>query len=285
MRPYVFSILSLALTVILSLQASADTVVFKNGRSLDGVIKKETSTYIMLDMGVGSTKIMKSTIRRIERVSDDKRDDMQKEWMRNNPAHAKYAPAKYEDLAKEFRALQTARFDALKAGRYVGGYERINTDLAKKIEDMESSLEKAQDSLKITPPDQKETYSRIEKKISELEESITTSKTKLTNSAEMRTLSVDRINGYIDQVADFENSFAQSTEGYEDSSTKEEKLFVELIAEELATFKKDFPEKVVDPSKATAPAGPGAFPVGPGGPGGPGPFAPGGDSSPFAPIK
>ena len=76
------------------------------------------------------------------------------------------------------------------------------------------------------------------------------------------------------------------TEGYETTSTKEEKVFVELLAEELETFKNDFSEKMVDPANQPQ-GGPGGFPGGiPGG--GPPAGIPGGPASsgsPFAPVE
>jgi len=61
-------------------QASADTLFLKNGRSIDGLIKKEDVDNVELEISFGSMKFSKKQIDSIVRSSPKEADSIRQEW-------------------------------------------------------------------------------------------------------------------------------------------------------------------------------------------------------------
>ena len=61
-------------------QASADTLFLKNGRSIDGLIKKEDVDNVELEISFGSMKFSKKQIDIIVRSSPKEADSIRQEW-------------------------------------------------------------------------------------------------------------------------------------------------------------------------------------------------------------
>jgi clan AA aspartic protease (TIGR02281 family) len=78
---FIFTLFFLASFI---LEAKADTVYLKNGRSIKGLIKKETQECVWLDLGIGTIKFGLQEIDRIERSSLEEADRIRQEWQREN---------------------------------------------------------------------------------------------------------------------------------------------------------------------------------------------------------
>jgi clan AA aspartic protease (TIGR02281 family) len=78
---FVFIFLFIIMTFFVS-EVNSDTIYLKNGRSMEGLIKKEDDKRIELDVGFGSVKFYREEIERIERsgISDVKK--IRGEWER-----------------------------------------------------------------------------------------------------------------------------------------------------------------------------------------------------------
>lgn len=62
------------------LEASADIIHLKNGRTMEGLIKKETVDDVWLDLGFGSVKFRREEIERIDRSDSEEIIDIRREW-------------------------------------------------------------------------------------------------------------------------------------------------------------------------------------------------------------
>lgn len=60
--------------------ASADTLYLKNGRSIEGLIKKESADEVDLEISFGSMKFSKKQIERIARSSPEEAGSIRQEW-------------------------------------------------------------------------------------------------------------------------------------------------------------------------------------------------------------
>jgi len=60
--------------------AAADTLYLKNGRSIEGLIKKESADEVDLEIGFGSMKFSKKQIERIVRSSPEEVEFIRQEW-------------------------------------------------------------------------------------------------------------------------------------------------------------------------------------------------------------
>lgn len=80
----------------------ADTIHLRNGRSIEGLIKKERGESVWLDIGFGTVKFRKEEIERIERSSPDEVSRIRKEWQRQRKLEE-------ERWLKRERELEEAR--------------------------------------------------------------------------------------------------------------------------------------------------------------------------------
>jgi len=81
-RKYGFIVLT-AVFLILSgfnFRANADTLYLKNGRSIEGLIRKEDADNVDLEIGFGSMKFPRDQIERIERSSPDDVNLIKQKW-------------------------------------------------------------------------------------------------------------------------------------------------------------------------------------------------------------
>lgn len=61
-------------------QASADTLILKNGYQMEGIIKRETDEYVELEINTGTVKFYRGQIERVEHSSQEERKLMQESW-------------------------------------------------------------------------------------------------------------------------------------------------------------------------------------------------------------
>lgn len=94
LRPVMLSVLfSLAIMV----NAGADTLYLKNGRSLTGVIKSDDGNDVELDLGYGSVKFEKSQIERIYKAKPDEINEIkQAQKRKKNADEEKWARSESE---------------------------------------------------------------------------------------------------------------------------------------------------------------------------------------------
>jgi len=106
---------SIGLMAFFSISVSADVIHLKNGRKIEGIISHESSTKIVLNLGIGSVTLSRKKIKSIERSSDTTEADTIDAWKKKYFSHAKYAPYEHQGLAAEYRLLVDMRQDVLSA--------------------------------------------------------------------------------------------------------------------------------------------------------------------------
>jgi len=83
----------------------ADTLYLKNGRSINGVIKKENTESIELEIGGGSVKFLKKEVVRISKTSPEETALLRKKWQEDKlMLNLKLAMQKIEEEAKPRKA-------------------------------------------------------------------------------------------------------------------------------------------------------------------------------------
>jgi len=79
----------------------ADTIYFKNGRSINGIIKKDDGESVELEIDGGSAKFPKSDIKSMARSSEEDAQTLRQQWEINKQAlHEKIAAQKLEEELK-----------------------------------------------------------------------------------------------------------------------------------------------------------------------------------------
>jgi len=61
-------------------EVNADTIYFKNGRSVEGIIKEETNKTVEIDMGFGTITCGRDEIAKIEASTPEERDAISAKW-------------------------------------------------------------------------------------------------------------------------------------------------------------------------------------------------------------
>ena len=112
----------------------ADTVHLKNGRTMDGIVTKETDTSILLDIGVGVVTLKKSQIQSIDKADAAGRAQLEETWKKHYFTNNKYAPKGFEDLAAAFDGLQRQRQEAIAAGKHA---QQLKADIAQGESDIQ----------------------------------------------------------------------------------------------------------------------------------------------------
>ena len=125
-------------------KAGSDTIHLKNGRKMEGLIKKETADNIWLDLGIGSVKFRWEQIEKIDRSSPDETARIRWKWRGEEEVEKKRHEPKEVDFSKK-RGRMIA-VDALLNGKvkaslmvdtgayYVKISRRIAEELGIKIE-------------------------------------------------------------------------------------------------------------------------------------------------------
>lgn len=82
-------------------EASPDTIHLKNGRKMEGLIKKETEDSVWLDLGIGSVKFRWEQIEKIDRSSPDDAARIRQKWRGETKVAEKKREPKEVDFSKK----------------------------------------------------------------------------------------------------------------------------------------------------------------------------------------
>ncbi len=104
-----------AAAVLAAATASGDRLVLKNGRAVEGVIREETPEAVVLDLGVGSTRIRREHIARIERSDAAERAGIRRDWAERYYLRSEFVPPAFRELGRAWRELHDRREGALAA--------------------------------------------------------------------------------------------------------------------------------------------------------------------------
>ena len=243
------SVLCAAFLLCLGTQvATADVVYFKNKRFLEGVIIKETKTHVHLDMGVGISKIPKSSLSDIERTDNEY---LEKKWKRANFANAKYVPEGFEELAKNFRQLSVMRNDASMASRNSSGYSRMNGVLQEKITVLNQEIEESAERLKATTTAQKVLYNQLVATNNSLQSQLAQLTAKVSENSSGIGQVDSIVSAYTATLAGFRRSFDEQARDHQSRRNPDIKDFLDQMRSELDKYSKDYSNTPVATKKKT----------------------------------
>ena len=86
--------------------ASADTIHLKNGRSMDGLITKETDEGVWLKIEFGKVKFGRKEIESIDRASPAENEAMRRQWQREREQEDKVIAQEQQKKKKQEEARQ-----------------------------------------------------------------------------------------------------------------------------------------------------------------------------------
>jgi len=113
-----------------------DRVYFKNGRSIEGIIREERDDAVVIGLGLGSMTIKREQIDRVERDTGAANEDQQSAWRKRYCLHERYVPKGFEALGAAFRGLKASRDGAVKAKRNLSATDKEELELNRKLSDV-----------------------------------------------------------------------------------------------------------------------------------------------------
>jgi len=228
--------------------AFSDIVRLRNGRTMEGIVAKETGDKIVLDVGVGTVTISQNEIENIERNPGSGTKVLKQKWRSKYYAHSEFAPERFRDIAAKFNDLERLRNTALKnkarsltrkkkkdeCSRKIEEYYRQYLDLNKRLA---GSDPKTQQEIR----SHNEMVARsnalvAELKLLEQEQVKLSSEMPAANSSfSLYRSAFNELNRLLDKrIADLSGEF-----------TAEEKLFVARISEDLSSQGEKFAAKKI----------------------------------------
>lgn len=236
----------------LSHPSAADQIYLKNGRTLNGLIKEETKTHVVLDIGVGSMTIARSRIDLIKRSDTEGKDRIRDEWRKKYFLHKKHVPEGLKDLASAFRKLFEKRSSAVRARQALSRGESDERRLLDEIEDLQGRLVEVSRKIEAASPRQNlEEYNALVMESNSLRAGLTLKHDEIEKTRKNRAGAMERISGYMDCLTLFESSFSRRAETYMREPEDERKIyFFDRISERLADFDREFSKTTVQTSSS-----------------------------------
>jgi clan AA aspartic protease (TIGR02281 family) len=229
------------LVVALALDAHADTVVLKNGRTLEGLIARETTNGIALNVGVGQVHLKRSQIKSVTRSTPDQAKAMQAEWQDKYFSHRNFVPPRFKALASDLDSLRNQRGAAVASTRDILRLkaestrlaEEINADQAKWI-GIHQTIEKYPDKPVFSSRDELEIYNKTIALGNALQSGVILKQEKIAANAQLIERNNSGLTDYVRGLREFQARLAG-----EMAETPEEKSFLAHTEEQVGGFDRE----------------------------------------------
>ena len=190
--------------------AIADRILLNSGRSIDGIVVKETAAGVVLDIGAGTTTIASNKIASVQKSNEAGNDQITKQWKDQYFLLKKNVPEGLEGVADEFRQLLNYRADAIRMQQMFLKTRYDETRLLAEADDLSKRLtevsRKMADAKPTTPKDYK-TYNVLVVENNALGAKTNLKHTELDDIKKQRKDAENAISHYADLLTSFESSF------------------------------------------------------------------------------
>lgn len=185
----------------------ADTVVLKNGKKFEGIIKKETSDGVTINIGLGTVSFNRNQIASIKR---SKKQEIENNWQREFATRGKFVPAGLSNFAEQFYALESSRNIALKARAENIQLQHDRTNLFEEITAIQNEISNiASQFQSIIPEKNVNKYNQLVKKQNRLTSRAVIIKNALQNGNAQANTNRETISAYLTQLDDFKKGLSQ----------------------------------------------------------------------------
>lgn len=231
----------------------ADTLVLKNGRSLEGIISRETDTHISLELGVGSVTMARNTISTVTRASEQENRQIRTGWKRSFFLHKDYVPPGLETLAADFMRLKGQRDAAIQARQALARARTDEFRLGVEKEQLQQQMVEISRRLQAVIPEKNRVeYNGLVMTNNNLIAQLTVKRDELENTRKSHQSSEETMAAYLDALPVFERALTNRlTVGKGDpAETEDRRYFFDRIAETLKAFDSEFLTATVDVSRS-----------------------------------
>lgn len=219
----------------------ADTLVLKNGKKFEGIIKKESATEITINIGLGTVSFKRN---QIATVTHSENQAVEKNWQRAYITRGKFVPDGLQDFAAKFYALESSRNIAAQAKVANTQIQRGRTQLFEEINTIQNKIAHiAVQFQSIVPEKNIRKYNALVKQQNRLASRAVIIKNTLQNNNEQANTNRETISTYVGQLDEFKKELAR------EESTAEERiqipngktsLFFSSINQQIDQFSTEF---------------------------------------------
>lgn len=239
----------LAACILYSAPAVSDDITLTNGRSMRGIVAQETDQFVVLDVGVGSTRIERRRIAAVRRAGSAENNKIRRAWREKYFLHRKYVPPSLTDLASGYNRLLASRDAATRARRSMSSAERTIRQENGRIESLRRQLSVVSRQLKAASPDEDAAnYNKLVHKSNSLRADITLKQEKIKQAQERQKRVATPVSGYITEVTGFDKELGRRLSSSSPGES-DERRFLERLAQEVAKLSGELTRAVVPTRK------------------------------------
>ena len=229
--------------IFVPISGFSDRILLTNGRSIDGVIVKETATGLVLDIGGGTTTIASNRIAKIQRTDETGNEQLSRQWREQNFLHEKSVPEGMEKVAAECRALLDVRDQAVYAHQSIAALQDQEAALLVEIENISKSLAEANMKMadaKLHDSDV-EAYNALVVEVNSIGAKQNIKNRELNDVRKNRKTTDERISDYVQTLLSFEQSFADRTPLLQQKfDTDDTRSFLRKVSLKLDALNQEF---------------------------------------------
>lgn len=196
----------LLLAGLLCPQAQADTVVLKNGKKFEGIVTKENSSEITINIGLGSISFKRDQIATVEH---SEQQVIEENWQRELITRGRFVPHGLNDFADKFATLESLRNSAVLATTENAGIQRRKTELFNEINTIQDQITQIAIQFQAALPENNlQTYNNLVKQQNRLATRAMLLKNTIGKDDEKTSANRDAISAYMQQLDDFKKDLA-----------------------------------------------------------------------------
>lgn len=244
----IFLLLLVVFALLSVFSAGADTIFLKNGRTIEGLIEKETPDNVIIDLGFGTMTVDRSTISRIARSDKEGTAKIKTSWSSEYYDNERFAPDSVKPLVQELRDLEDKRAEAIKANlkmRLLFSRSRELNDeldeLQKQYFELNKKLQKASPNLNM------EAYNTLIVEVNSVGARMVTQRDEINKIKKTQDDLQAPVSAYMEKLSQFEVLYEEKKNQHALKGMKEnEKVFFDKIDQRLQVIGRDFQEILFD---------------------------------------
>lgn len=237
-------VLLLVLVLALVRDSSADTIFLRNGRTLEGLIAREGTNGITLNVGLGEVFIRRSQIESVRRSSAEQSGEIRAGWEDRYFDHPLFVPPSFREVASQLETLDHKRRSALDARGKIEDSKRRVASLRDAIHAHQAELIATHRALGDSPKpeamrkDQLEDYNRGVRRANDLQGAILVKTREMAESQAQAEQEQANINHYIHFLRAFDDLVA-GLEQRATNATPRETAFLARTRKRVDDYSKD----------------------------------------------
>ena len=221
--------------------ALADTVVLKNGKKFEGIVKKDNPAGVTINIGLGTISFKRDQVASVERSETQ---SIEKSWKREFVTQGKFVPDGFKDLAEQFSALEALRNSATQARSENALIQRRRTELFDEISAIQSNISDIAAQFQVIVPENNvQKYNSLVKQQNRLASRAVLIKNRLQQDNDRATANLETISAYMEQLTAFEKELARekTIAKDQDPETDEDiKVFFADIGHQIEKYSTEF---------------------------------------------